>query len=83
MTLDSGWNLPPGCHVHHIPGNRPEDELYDRIYEEVEAEWREDFPEDVCIGCAPYICYKTERFASGDCPRLEEEVEIRMLECES
>jgi hypothetical protein len=21
----TGWNLPPGCEVHHIPGNRPED----------------------------------------------------------
>jgi hypothetical protein len=33
----AGWNLPPGCSISDIPGNRPEDEaeeaLYDAIYE--------------------------------------------------
>ena len=26
----TGWNLPPGCEVSHIPGNRPIDILMDR-----------------------------------------------------
>jgi hypothetical protein len=25
-TNMSGWNLPPGCNVSDLPGNRPEDE---------------------------------------------------------
>ena len=33
----TGWNMPPGCNVRDIPGNRPEDEaaeaLADRIYD--------------------------------------------------
>ena len=28
-----GWNLPPGCRVSDIPGNRPEDEEWEAIYE--------------------------------------------------
>lgn len=32
----TGFNLPPGCSISDIPGNRPEDEaeeaLYDAIY---------------------------------------------------
>ncbi len=27
----TGWNLPPGCNVSDIPGNRPEDEKWDTI----------------------------------------------------
>jgi hypothetical protein len=28
-----GYNLPPGCSVSDIPGNRPEDAEWDEIYE--------------------------------------------------
>jgi len=28
-----GWDLPPGCRVSDIPGNRPEDEAWEGIYE--------------------------------------------------
>lgn len=28
-----GWDLPPGCRVSDIPGNRPEDEAWERMYE--------------------------------------------------
>lgn len=28
-----GWDLPPGCRVSDIPGNRPEDEAWENIYE--------------------------------------------------
>ncbi len=35
----TGWNLPPGCSVRDIPGNRPEDEaqeaLLDELYEQI------------------------------------------------
>jgi len=26
-----GWDLPPGCHVSDIPGNRPEDGAWEKI----------------------------------------------------
>ncbi len=28
-----GWDLPPGCRVSDIPGNRPEDERWEAIME--------------------------------------------------
>ena len=28
-TEMTGYNLPPGCNVNDIPGNRPEDEPYE------------------------------------------------------
>ncbi len=28
-----GWDLPPGVQVSDIPGNRPEDEAWERIYD--------------------------------------------------
>ncbi len=28
-----GWDLPPGCRVSDIPGNRPEDEAWEKIYD--------------------------------------------------
>lgn len=31
----TGFNLPPGVEVHHIPGNRPEDEAEDKFFERV------------------------------------------------
>lgn len=33
----SGFNLPDGCSVNDIPGNRPEDLWRDRLWEDVEA----------------------------------------------
>lgn len=29
----TGYNLPPGCEVHHLPGNRPEDVAWDEFWE--------------------------------------------------
>lgn len=26
-----GWDLPPGCSVSDIPGNRPEDEAWEKV----------------------------------------------------
>lgn len=28
-----GWNLPPGVSVSDIPGNRPEDEEWERLWD--------------------------------------------------
>jgi hypothetical protein len=43
-----GWDLPPGCSTHDLPGNRPEDEaaeaFYDAFYE-IEEAARIAFPE--------------------------------------
>jgi hypothetical protein len=30
----TGFNLPDGCEVHHLPGNRPEDEAFEKLVEE-------------------------------------------------
>lgn len=32
----TGFNLPPGVEVHHIPGNRPEDDNYERFHTNIE-----------------------------------------------
>lgn len=32
----TGFNLPPGCEVHHIPGNRPEDQAYEKFHETID-----------------------------------------------
>lgn len=29
----TGFNLPPGCEVHHLPGNRPQDEAFEKLVE--------------------------------------------------
>ncbi|MHA2023331.1 MAG: hypothetical protein ACTSWQ_06685 [Candidatus Thorarchaeota archaeon] len=50
----TGYNLPPGCEVHHLPGNRPEDVAWDHYWEqtyrpdEVYKEFfgKNDVPED-------------------------------------
>ncbi|MBO0705555.1 MAG: hypothetical protein J2P39_09565 [Candidatus Dormibacteraeota bacterium] len=31
----TGWNLPPGCNVSDIPGNRPEDEAEELFWDEL------------------------------------------------
>jgi hypothetical protein len=31
----SGWNLPPGCSLSDIPGNRPEDIAFDHLMEKI------------------------------------------------
>ena len=41
----TGWNLPPGCNVSDIPGNRPEDEAWENLCQDfysaiTEKEWK-------------------------------------------
>jgi len=42
----TGWNLPPGCNVSDIPGNRPEDLAFEIFWEnyidKVYEEWKEE-----------------------------------------
>ena len=33
----SGWNLPPGCSVSDLPGNRPSDARAEAIYDAIYA----------------------------------------------
>lgn len=85
MILDSGWNLPPGCQVNDIPGNRPEDVLRDRIEDEVADSWSNGgVPEEACVGCEYKIqadCDGQKRFNDNDyCPGFIEEVERRILD---
>lgn len=48
--MRSGYNLPPGCFTHHLPGNSRRDDAYmdarDRIIDEIEYELEKlDLPE--------------------------------------
>jgi len=49
-------NLPPGCSVSQIPGNRPEEALYEAAWEWAEEQLRElslqDFKRAILIGKA-------------------------------
>lgn len=51
----SGYNLPPGVTVSMIPGNRPEDELAERIAEG----WRMR-----CEGCGGFLKFESDFFES-------------------
>lgn len=36
----TGWNLPPGCSVSDLPGNRPIDEAWDEWFDsEIDRVW--------------------------------------------
>jgi len=53
----TGFNLPPGCNVSDIPGNRPEDVEFEAIMQEfyatlTEDEWNKIEPHDNIIGKA-------------------------------
>lgn len=39
----TGFNLPPGCKVSDLPGNRPEDEAFEKALQEAE--------EELCVNC--------------------------------
>lgn len=34
----TGFNLPDGCETHHIPGNRPEDIVWEQAWEELDMD---------------------------------------------
>ena len=77
--LGSGYNLPPGCYDHHIPGNRPQDILRERIEEEISAEWEgNDF--EACDGCEQLNECRMIWFYDGGCDRFDEAVDERMNE---
>ena len=40
---DFGWDLPPGCRVTDIPGNRPEDEAWEHYWDEEQDRFLEVF----------------------------------------
>lgn len=42
-----GWDLPPGCRLSDIPGNRPEDEYYEHLADEVYAIFPDCTDEDM------------------------------------
>ena len=59
----TGWNMPPGCNVSDIPGNRPEDlrseALYDKIYDCLAKLKTQD--EDVVADLLFSLCNKVYR----------------------
>lgn len=42
-----GWDLPPGCSVSDIPGNRPEDEAYEKMLDGFYSKLSKDEQEKV------------------------------------
>lgn len=46
MSFRSGWNLPPGCFTSDLPGNSPEDERREAMWEA----WLADLEEDGELG---------------------------------
>ncbi len=47
IHLGSGFNLPPGCFEHHLPGNTPEDVAFDAWLDTEEAAALEGEDDDV------------------------------------
>jgi hypothetical protein len=37
----SGWNLPPGCFDHHLPGSRPEDAAWEHAMAKAAEAWED------------------------------------------
>jgi hypothetical protein len=44
-----GWDLPPGCRLSDIPGNRPEDIAYEKTVERIEDALKPLEPEELHI----------------------------------
>jgi hypothetical protein len=51
----TGFNLPPGCNVSDIPGNRPEDEEIEVIFDAIYDHLPEDMPDDDKESLAKWI----------------------------
>lgn len=51
----TGFNLPPGVEVHHIPGNRPEDEALDNFYDTIDKMLEETIGEQRASHFFDYI----------------------------
>lgn len=45
----SGFNLPPGCNVSDIPGNRPEDGIEEQLLELFAEAWSYAFTEEQVV----------------------------------
>lgn len=69
----TGWNLPPGCNIWDIPGNRPQDVAWERMWETLTEEdfhkLHEEDPECVC---------GNNWENAGDCPLAEAEINRRL-----
>jgi len=62
--LKSGWNLPPGCFESDLPGNRPEDILFEHVCDET------------CDSCkCVEVCKHIENGSECDCPCIQKAME--------
>jgi hypothetical protein len=57
----TGWNLPPGCNVSDLPGNRPEDLLAEAVAEGFRY---------TCKVCKAFLSFKPDRLEPWE-DRLE------------
>jgi len=58
----SGFNLPPGCSVNDIPGNRPEDGVAERLEELFAEAWSYAFTEEQILELWREVCaFEQER----------------------
>lgn len=71
-------NLPPGCSVWDIPGNRPIDVAYEEAMNKLDEQWREEgLPWcDDCTHNHDLTCHKSDWFYSGKCPVILEQAEV-------
>lgn len=45
--MNGGSNLPPGCRESDIPGNRPEDVVFDRWWDKIDTYWKDYLDDEV------------------------------------
>jgi len=87
----TGWNLPPGCEVWHIPGNRPEDVAWDEAVEALTeaqvVEWCTEARHDCAhwddeAGCALEVVAGAALGGGDvtDCPVVYAKVEADLAE---
>lgn len=59
--MNSNGNLPPGCKVTDIPGNRPEDVAFDKFLDNELEICYEEYYDEVSNGEDGYLKYFEER----------------------
>ena len=74
----TGFNLPPGCSVRDIPGNRPEDDAaeaaYDQLYTELEEQGFDVSDEEFTEKIITFITRKQgEAYGAGWQAAIEEQ----------
>lgn len=73
----TGFNLPPGCETHHIPGNRPIDRIWDKWFENNIDEVFEEYEEEKLTDDAVKEYDKNKTFRSYADDRFQDWYETK------